>query len=65
MKNDKAKSKIEPVYTVTVELQAGRTAEFTYNDLELAGNHYDQLQAQQIVGHLGIKRIERSWRKAQ
>lgn len=63
MKNEKSKQPAEKLYSLTVELQAGRRATFSYNDEELARNHYDQLQAQQIIGHLGIKHIERSWRK--
>lgn len=67
MKNDKSKTKSESSagseFNIEVELQAGRRATFTYNDLELADGHYTQLQAQQVVGHLGIKSIQRSWRK--
>ena len=64
MKNDKkTKSDDKPVYQISVELQAGRRADFTYDDFELAENHYLQLQHQQVVGHLGIKSIARSWRQ--
>jgi len=64
MKNDKkSKSPSDPVYTLTVELQAGRRAEFTYNDFELAESHYIQVQASQVIGHLGVKSIRRSWRE--
>jgi len=59
----KTKSEDKPVYTLTVELQAGRRAEFTYNDFELADAHYVQLQASQVVGHLGVRNITRSWKQ--
>jgi len=65
MKNEKTKPKQDdqPVYSISVQLQAGRTAEFTYNDFQLADAHYTQLQAQPFIGQLGIKSVQRSWRK--
>lgn len=67
MKNEKSKIKSEDTavreFTIIAELQAGRTAVFTYNDLELANGHYTQLQAQQVIGHLGIRNLQRSWKK--
>jgi hypothetical protein len=64
MKNDKKiKSTSEPVYTLTIELQAGHTANFTYSSFELAEAHYVQLQATQFIGSLGIRNIQRSWRQ--
>lgn len=62
MKNDKQKPQTEPVYTITVELPNRKRATFTYNDFELADQHYVQLQAQQVVGSYGVKSIQRSWR---
>lgn len=65
--NDKTKSKSKDTssseFSIEVELQAGRRATFTYNDFELADGHFVQLQAQQVVGHLGIKSLTKSWRK--
>lgn len=64
MKNDKTKFKSEntELYTITVELQAGRTARFQYSDLDIAKGHWDDLQARPVISNFGIKRIERSWR---
>lgn len=63
--NDKAKTKSKDteLYSITVELQAGQRATFTYTSLELADGHHTQLQAQQVIGHLGIRSIQRSWKK--
>ena len=64
MKHDKKlKSEDKAVYSLTVQLQAGHTATFTYTSFELAEAHHVQLQASGVVGHLGIKNISRSWRK--
>lgn len=65
MKNDKQKTKSTDteVYTIAVELQAGRRATFTYNDFELADAHYVILQANPVIGQFGVKSLERSWRK--
>lgn len=64
MKNDKkTKSEDKPVYSLSIELQAGHTANFTYSSFELAEAHYVQLQATQFIGSLGVKSIRRSWRE--
>lgn len=65
MKNDKIKSKSteSSEFSIAVELQAGRRANFTYNELALAEAHYTILQAYPSIGNLGIKTIKRSWKQ--
>jgi hypothetical protein len=67
MKNEKSKTKQDDTavreFTIDVELPNGNWAKFVYSTYELADGHYTQLAAQQVVGHYGIKRLTRSWKK--
>ena len=42
-------------YRIQLTLQEGKTAEFIYNDREIARQHWDQLQGTGVVAGLAIK----------
>ena len=44
-------------FHITLQLQEAKTAEFIYNDRDMARNHYEQLRAQMVCGGLAIKQI--------
>ena len=47
-------------YRIRLTLQEGRTAEFIYNDREIARQHWDQLQGTGVVAGLAIKTYDYS-----
>lgn len=63
--NDKTKSKNKSMYSISIELQEGRTAEFNYSDRDMAETHFLQLQAQSIVGSYAIKSLKRNFQRPQ
>lgn len=44
-------------YVIKLRLQEGHYAEFIYSDREMARRHYDQIDAQQVVGGRVVKGI--------
>lgn len=49
----------EYLYKISLKLQEGHHADFTYSDREMARRHYEQIDAQQVVGGRVVKNI--SW----
>jgi hypothetical protein len=45
-------------FAITLTLQEGKTAEFIYNDRNLARQHWDQLQGQGVVAGLAIRQYD-------